>query len=116
MTRWVTLTLALAGCLTLPLDAQSVHGRLAGRIPSEAITTVDSRIQYAAQEALPTEPLIQKALEGGAKHVAGPRIIAAVQVSLGQLRDARDLLVRASDQPPVLASELTTVTWALRRG
>jgi len=114
MTRWVTL--ALAGCLTLPLAAQSVHGRLAGRIPSEAIPTVDSLIQFAAQEGLPTEPLIQKALEGGAKHVAGPRIVAAVQVSLGQLRDARDLLVRAGDQPPVLPTELTTVAWALRRG
>jgi hypothetical protein len=114
MTRWVTL--ALAGCLTLPLAAQSVHGRLAGRIPSEAIPTVDSLIQFAAQEGLPTEPLIQKALEGGAKHVAGPRIVAAVQASLGQLRDARDLLVRAGDQPPVLPTELTTVAWALRRG
>jgi len=114
MTRWVTL--ALAGCLTLPLAAQSVRGRLAGRIPSEAIPTVDSLIQFAAQEGLPTEPLIQKALEGGAKHVAGPRIVAAVQVSLGQLRDARDLLVRAGDQPPVLPTELTTVAWALRRG
>jgi hypothetical protein len=93
-----------------------VHGRLAGRIPSEAIPTVDSLIQFAAQEGLPTEPLIQKALEGGAKHVAGPRIVAAVQVSLGQLRDARDLLVRAGDQPPVLPTELTTVAWALRRG
>src|SRR3989454_7805624 len=49
----------------------------------------------------PTEPLIQKALEGGAKHVAEPRIVAAVQLSLGQLRDARDLLIRAGDQPPV---------------
>src|SRR2546426_1600331 len=63
----------------------------------------------------PTEPLIQKALEGGAKHVAGPRIVAAVQLSLGQLRDARDLLVRAGDQPPVLPAEMTTVAWALRR-
>src|SRR2546427_2795666 len=75
-----------------------------------------SLIQFAAQEGLPTEPLIQKALEGGAKHVAGPRIVAAVQLSLGQLRDARDLLVRAGDQPPVLPAEMTTVAWALRRG
>jgi len=39
-----------------------------------------------------------------------------VQVSLGQLRDARDVLVRAGDQPPVLPAEMTTVAWALRRG
>src|SRR2546429_7268033 len=55
-------------------------------------------------DALPI--LIQKALEGGAKHVAGPRIVAAVQLSLGQLRDARDLLERAGDQPPVLPAEM----------
>jgi len=114
MKRWVGL--ALSACLALPLPAQSVRGRLEGRIPSTAIPAVDSLIQFAAQEGLPTEPLIQKALEGGAKHVAGPRIVAAVQLSLGQLRDARDLLVRAGDQPPVLPAEMTTIAWALRRG
>ena len=110
------VALALAGCLALPLAAQSVRGRLEGRIPSAAIPAVDSLIQLAAQEGLPTEPLVQKALEGGAKHVAVSRIVAAVQLSLGQLREARDLLVRAGDKPPVLPAELTTVAWALRRG
>ncbi|HXD57066.1 MAG TPA: hypothetical protein VN606_04075, partial [Thermoleophilaceae bacterium] len=114
MTRWVVL--AWAAFLAGPLAAQSVRGRLEGRIPSPAIPAVDSLIQFASQEGLPTEPLIQKALEGGAKHATGPRIVAAVQVSLGQLRDARDVLVRAGDQPPVLPAEMTTVAWALRRG
>ncbi len=114
MRPWVSL--ALTGLLALPLAAQSVRGRLEGRIPSAAIPAVDSLIQFASQEGLPTEPLVQKALEGGAKHVAGPRIVAAVRLSLGQLRGARDLLVRAGDQPPVLPAELTTVAWALRRG
>lgn len=111
MKLWVVLAL-LAG----PLAAQSVQSRLEGRVPSAAIPIVDSLIQSAAQEGLPTEPLIQKAIEGGAKHVAAPRIVAAVQVSLGQLRGARDLLVRAGDPPPVLPTEVTTVAWALRRG
>src|SRR2546430_17266710 len=97
MKLWVAL--ALAGCLALPLAAQSVRGRLEGRIPSTAIPAVDSLIQFAAQEGLPTEPLIQKAIGGGAKHVAGPRIVAADQLGLGQLRDTRDLLVSAGDQP-----------------
>jgi hypothetical protein len=114
MTRWVVL--AWAAFLAVPLASQSVRGRLEGRIPSAAIPAVDSLIQFASQEGLPTEPLIQKALEGGAKHATGPRIVAAVQVSLGQLRDARDVLVRAGDQPPVLPTEMTTVAWALRRG
>jgi hypothetical protein len=109
------LGIALA-LLAGPLAAQSARGRLEGRIPSAEIPAVDSLIQSAAQEGLPTEPLVQKALEGGAKHVAGPRIVAAVRVSLGQLRDARDLLARAGEQPPTPPSELTTVAWALRRG
>ena len=100
MMRWVVL--ACAAFLAVPLAAQSVRSRLEGRIPSEAIAAVDSLVQFASQEGLPTEPLIQKALEGGAKHVAGPRIVAAVQVTLGQLRGARDLLVRAGDQLPLL--------------
>lgn len=106
----------LAACLVTPLAAQSVRGRLEGRLPAAAIPGVDSLVQAAAREGLPTEPLLEKALEGGAKHVAAPRIVAAVQVSLSQLRDSRDLLVRAGDEPPVRPAEITTVAWALRRG
>ena len=107
------LVLAL---LATPLAAQSVRDRLEGRVPAEAIPAVDSLVQVAAQENLPTEPLVQKALEGGAKQVVALRVVAAVQVSLTQLRDARDLLVRAGDLPPVTPGEVTTVAWALRRG
>ncbi|HYK82748.1 MAG TPA: hypothetical protein VEU55_06345 [Gemmatimonadales bacterium] len=106
----------LLTCLVAPLAAQSVQGRLEGRVPAAAIPSVDSLVQTAAQEGLPTEPLVQKALEGGAKHVAAPRVVAAVQSSLTQLRDAHDLLIRAHDEPPVTPSEVTTVVWALRSG
>src|SRR5437879_12301775 len=98
MKLWVAL--ALAGCLALPLAAQSVRGRLEGRIPSAAIPAVDSLVQFASQEGRPTEPLIQKALEGGAKHATEPRIVAAVQVTLGQLRDAPAGRVRPGGRPP----------------
>lgn len=113
----MALRLALVlGLLAAPLAAQSARGRLEGRVPAAAIPGVDSLVQAAAQEGLPTEPLVQKALEGGAKHVAAPHIVATVQVGLSQLRGARDLLVRAGDVPPVTPSEITTVLWALRRG
>src|SRR5439155_504265 len=92
MRPWVSL--ALTGLLAIPLHAQSVRARLDGRIPSAAIPAVDSLIQFASQEGLPTEPLIQKALEGGAKHVAGPLIVAAVQLSLGQPRAEALAIVR----------------------
>lgn len=109
----VALLLALVAA---PLGAQSVRGRLEGRVAAEAIPSVDSLVQVATGESLPTEPLVQKALEGGAKGVAPARIVAAVQVSLSQLRDARDLLIRAGDEPPVTRTEITTVLWAVRRG
>jgi len=111
MKLWLGLAL-VAG----PLAAQSARARLEGRVPGAAIPVIDSLIQAASTEGLPTAPLIQKALEGGAKLVTAPRIVAAVEVSLGQLRDARDLLIRAGDEPPVTPGEVTTVTWALRRG
>ena len=111
MRVWLGLAL-----LAAPLAAQSARGRLEGRVPGAAIPVVDSLVQRALAEGLPTEPLIQKALEGSAKQVTAPRIVAAVQVSLGQLRDARDLLIRAGDEPPATPSEVTTVAWAVRRG
>src|SRR5438128_1311672 len=82
-----------------PLAAQSVRSRLEARVPTGAVSTVDSLVQVAAREGLPTEPLVQKALEGGAKHVSAARIGAAAQAMLGQLRDARALLGRAGDAP-----------------
>jgi hypothetical protein len=109
----VLLALALVAG---PLAAQDVRGRLEGRIPSAAVAAVDSLVQVAAGEGLPTEPLVQKALEGGAKRVTTPGIVAAVATSVAQLRDARALLVAARDVPPATPLEITTVAWALRRG
>jgi len=99
-----------------PLAAQSVRSRLEARVPTGAVSTVDSLVQVAAREGLPTEPLVQKALEGGAKHVSAARIGAAAQEMLDQLRDARALLVRAGDAPPATAAEVTTIYAALKRG
>jgi hypothetical protein len=106
----------LLALLAAPLAAQSVRDRLEGRVPTEALAAVDSLVQVAAKEGLPTEPLVQKALEGGAKHVPARRLVAAVELSLTQQRDARDLLARSGDEPPVTPTEVTTVVWALRRG
>src|SRR5467141_1507613 len=106
----------LLALVSSPLAAQSVRSRLEGRVPTAAVPTVDSLVQVAAREDLPTEPLVQKALEGGAKHVSAGRIGAAALEMLDQLRDARALLVRAGDAPPATAAEVTTVYAALKRG
>jgi hypothetical protein len=95
---------------------QSVRARLEGRVPAATIPVVDSLVRVAVAESLPSEPLIQKAIEGGAKHVSSERILKAVALNIEQLRQARALLVRAGDTPPVTAGEVTTVASALKRG
>ena len=110
MRLWLGLAL-----LTGPLAAQSVRVRLEGRVPAAAMATVDSLVQQARQEDLPTEPLVQKALEGGAKHVSAERIVAAIQLRLVQMRDARTLLVGAG-HGPFTAAEVMAVSGTLKRG
>src|SRR5262249_23177149 len=68
----MTLLLAL---LLLP---QQNDGRLAGHVPAAALPGVHAIISRAAQDSLPTEPLIEKALEGGAKGVPAEMIVTAV--------------------------------------
>lgn len=106
----------LLAWVALPLAAQSVRSRLEGRVPLAALPAIDSLVQQAAAEGLPTEPLVQKALEGGAKRVAAERILTAVRLKWAQLRDARSLLQRAGADPPLPAAELTVVATALERG
>src|SRR2546427_578628 len=106
----------LLACVAAPLAGQSVRSRLEGRVPAAAIPVVDSLVQAAGREGLPTEPLVGKALEGGAKHVVPALIVSAVETRLVQLRSARALLVRGGDAPPATPAEVATVSGALRRG
>jgi len=103
-------------CLASPMAAQSVRARLEGRVPAEVIPTIDSLVQTAAAESLPAELLVQKAIEGGAKHVAPEYIVVAVRVNLDQLRRARNMLVDGGDKPPTTAEEVATLNTALKRG
>jgi hypothetical protein len=103
-------------CLASSLVGQSVRARLEGRVPAGSVPVLDSLVAVAAAEGLPTEPLIQKAIEGGAKHVSGERIVKAVALNIEQLRQAQALLVRAGDAPPATVAEVTAVASALKRG
>jgi len=108
------LVLALVG---LPLAAQQgARGRIEGRVPAPAVAPVDSIIRVAAAAGLPTEPLVQKALEGGAKKVDAARIVAAVADQAGELAAARALLRRTAPEQPISPAELIAVTNALVRG
>ena len=110
--RLLTLLLAAAA----PLGGQGARSRLTGRVPPAALTALDSILHAASVAGLPTEPLIQKALEGGAKGAGPERIVHAVGAAADQLRNARTLLRQAGESQPADALELTAIAAALSRG
>ncbi len=110
-----SLPLLLAAAVA-PLAAQSMRGRLVGRVPAAAVAPVDSVVRAAEADGLPTEPLVRKALEGGAKQASTDQIVAAVAVVAGELREARTLLLRGGAGAPVPPAEIVAVSAALVRG
>ena len=111
------MRLALAFVLAAsPLAAQSPHARLEGRVPAAALPGIDSLIARAAAESLPTEPLVQKALEGGAKAIPVDRLVNGVRHGLVQLRDARAIVTRTTPTGAALDGDVAAVAAALARG
>lgn len=110
-----SLPLLLAAAVA-PLAAQSMRARLVGRVPAAAVAPVDSVVRVAGADGLPTEPLVRKALEGGAKQASADQIVAAVAVVAGELREARTLLLRGGARSPVPPAEIVAVSAALVRG
>jgi len=111
----VRLALAL-GMAAAPLTAQNGNPRLAGRVPAAALPAIDSMIATAVAESLPTEPLVQKALEGGAKNVPADRLVNGVRRGLLQLRAARAIVARAVPGQPPPEGHVAAVSAALARG
>ena len=93
------LLLALVGGGTT-LRAQDISTRLAGRVSPEVAALVQRLATSAAARGLPVDPLIQKAIEGGAKGVPADRIAAAVRALAGQLDVAAAALTRAGPTHP----------------
>jgi hypothetical protein len=119
----VLLALALAAAPRLvPLAAQNGIGsssssqRLVGRVPAAALPAIDSIIATAVVESLPTEPLIQKALEGSAKNVPPDRLVSGVRHGLLQLRAARVIVAQTVPGQPVPDGHVAAVAAALARG
>jgi hypothetical protein len=111
----VRLAFAL-GLAAAPLTAQNGNPRLAGRVPPAALPAIDSIIAAAVAESLPTEPLVQKALEGGAKNVPADRLVNGVRRGLLQLRAARVIVARAVPGQAPPEGHVAAVSAALARG
>jgi hypothetical protein len=102
-----------AGLLLLAIvrSAEAQDRRLSDRLTPATAGAVQRVVDSAAREGLPTEPLVQKALEGSTLGAADDRIVAAVGALHGQLTSARRALGgRASE------ADLTAAAGALRAG
>jgi hypothetical protein len=97
---WLALALALSAPPLRAFVAQDVAARLEGRVPANVARAVQGIAQNAHARGLPVEPLIEKAIEGGAKGVPGDRVISAVQLLATRLDEARGALRDAGIPSP----------------
>jgi hypothetical protein len=99
------LVAALAAMLigTSLAAQQSPADRLHGAAP-EVVAAVTEAVAEAERRSLPTEPLVQKAVEGVAKNAAPARIVAAVRALLDRLGLAATALQQAGVATPDPAS------------
>jgi hypothetical protein len=81
------------------------------RLDPETRARVVAIVDSARGAGLPTEPIVQRALEGSMKHAAGDRIVAAVRRLAVDLGTARDALGSKATTP-----ELEAGVAALRAG
>lgn len=82
----VTLPLSLLG---MPQQGGAgIAARLAGRVSPEVAALVLELGTAASARGLPVDPLIQKAIEGGAKGVPSARVAAAVRLVVLELDTA----------------------------
>jgi hypothetical protein len=113
-TRFGSGAIALGICAVIlgaPAGAGAQEPRLLGRLPDAPRLQVNEILDAAHEAGLPTEPLVDRALEGVAKGAVPNMIVAAVLRLRGELGLARDAFgVTAS------AAELTAGASALRAG
>ena len=110
-TRARSIALAVA-VLSSTLSAQQGRdSRLANRLDARTRAAVVALVDTAVSWDLPSEPLIDKALEGAAKKATSQQIVSAVRTYLGQLQQARSALGEMSTE-----GELVGGAQAIRAG
>jgi hypothetical protein len=78
--------------------------RLGARLPAEARAPVRAIIDSARAQGLPTEPLVQKALEGASRRAESTRILRAVSSLAERMRTARSALGSGSSETELVAA------------
>jgi hypothetical protein len=103
MTHRALSLLAAAALLLAPPALRAQDARLDARLDAHTRDAVVTLIDSARAEGIPSEPLVQKALEGASKHADGPRILSAVRMLARELGDARSALGPSSTEAEVSA-------------
>lgn len=90
---------------------QASDPRLTNRLDRETRDAVDAIIESARKAGVPTEPLVDRALEGASKRATGTQIVSVVRGWADDLRKARQALGPGSPDAEVVAG-----AHALRNG
>ena len=99
----LSLALFTVALMCAPAVLRAQYARLDARLDAHTRDAVVTLIDSARAEGIPSEPLVQKALEGASKHADGPRILIAVRMLAGELGDARSALGPSSTDAEVIA-------------
>ena len=98
----LTLVALLAALRPAGAQAGDPRAKLAARLDSGAVAAIWPVIDAAAQQGLPIDPLVQKALEGASKRAPSDRIVVAVRRLSSHLASAR-LALGAASTPELVA-------------
>lgn len=98
-----TLLFALLAALLVPGALRAQDPRLAGRLDAPTAAAVAALVDSARAAGLPSEPLVQKALEGASRRAASPAIVRAVRALSDRLRTARSALGERSTEAELVA-------------
>ncbi|MGQ0766386.1 MAG: hypothetical protein ACT4OZ_12055 [Gemmatimonadota bacterium] len=109
--RSLRLAIIFGGAAVISGAALLDDPRLRGALDERTREAVNAIIESARNEGLPTEPLVDKALEGATKRATGPLIINAVRNWASELRRARSAL-----GPSVSDRDVEAGATALRAG
>jgi hypothetical protein len=103
-TIWQFLAFAVAiGLCAVADPVFAQEPRLLGRVPESVRAEIDAVLDSAIAQGIPTEPLVDRALEGASKGAGGELILGAVRRLAGELSTAREAFGRESTDPEIVA-------------
>ncbi len=101
--QMVPLFILTAGLTAMAGRALAQDSRLEGRLPDAARNQIEAVLDSARAAELPTEPLIDRALEGASKGATPELILGAVRRLAAELLAARDAMGNESSDPEIVA-------------